>query len=252
MTVKEKQRLELLDTLRGVTLVSMILYHGAWDLVNEGLVYWRWYIGKPGYFWQQSICWTFILLSGFCFSLGRKPLKRGITVFGGGLLVTAVTWLVLPQQRVMLGILTFLGCSMLLLIPLRHLLEKLPPLPGAAGSFMLFTLFRFFRFGTQSYTPQLTAWLPEPVRESITAAWLGLPGMTFRSTDYFPMLPWFFLFLTGWFLYRFLEKRSLCGRLFAKGRIPVLSWMGKHSLLIYLLHQPVLWGVVQLLLLLKK
>jgi len=250
MTVKVKQRLELLDSLRGITLLSMICYHGIWDLVNEGLVHWSWFLGKPGYLWQQSICWTFILLSGFCFSLGRNPLKRGLTVFGGGLLVTAVTCILLPQQRIVLGILTFMGSSMLLLTPARRLLERLPAVLGASGSFALFALCRYLNFGAHGYPAGITSWLPEGLRQSVAAAWLGFPGDTFWSTDYFPMLPWFFLFLTGFFLFRLLEERQLCGTLFGKGRLPLFHWLGKHSLLVYLLHQPVLWGLLQLFLLL--
>lgn len=247
----EKKRLALLDTLRGITLVSMMGYHGLWNLIAEGLVHWDWYLGRPGYLWQQSICWTFILLSGFCHSLGRNPLKRGLTVFGGGLLVTAVTCLLLPQQRIVLGILTFMGSSMLLMIPLRRVFEKIPPALGGAGSFALFALCRFLQFGTHGYARGITAWLPEALRQSCAAAWLGFPGDLFWSTDYFPMLPWFFLFVTGWFLYRLWNahprwREPLTGR-----QVPVLTWLGRHSLLVYLLHQPILWGAVQVFLLLK-
>ena len=51
----------------------MIAYHACWDLVYLFHADWDWYRGTGAYIWQQSICWTFILLSGFCFSLGRRP-----------------------------------------------------------------------------------------------------------------------------------------------------------------------------------
>ena len=102
----KKQRYDLLDTIRGITLLSMICYHGAWDFVYLYQVKWDWYRGTGAYIWQQSICWTFIFLSGFCWSLGKRHLKRGLMVFGGGLLVTLVTILVMPDNRVVFGVLT--------------------------------------------------------------------------------------------------------------------------------------------------
>lgn len=70
-------RYALLDELRGLDLVSMMLYHGCWDLVNLFGIQADWYYGLPGHLWQQSICWMFILLSGFCVQLGHHTLRRG-------------------------------------------------------------------------------------------------------------------------------------------------------------------------------
>ncbi len=84
MTDKSKKsRYELLDSIRGLVLISMILYHACWDLVYLFGKNWSWYQGTGAYLWQQSICQTFILLSGFCWSLGKKPAKRGLIVFLG-------------------------------------------------------------------------------------------------------------------------------------------------------------------------
>ena len=77
-------RYALLDELRGLDLVSMMLYHACWDLVFLFDVNMRWYAGTPGRLWQQTICWVFILLSGFCAPFGRYMLRRGTVVFGAG------------------------------------------------------------------------------------------------------------------------------------------------------------------------
>ena len=106
-------RYALLDELRGLDLVSMMLYHGCWDLVNLFGIQANWYYGLPGHLWQQSICWVFILLSGFCVQLGHHTLRRGAQVFGAGALVTAVTLLFMPEDRVVFGVLTLLGSAML-------------------------------------------------------------------------------------------------------------------------------------------
>lgn len=181
-------RYALLDELRGLDLVSMMLYHGCWDLVNLFGIQADWYYGLPGHLWQQSICWVFILLSGFCVQLGHHTLRRGAQVFGAGALVTAVTLLFMPEDRVVFGVLTLLGSAMLL----TGLLEK--------------------------------------------------PLLWFYSTDYFALLPWLFLFWAGYFLCGIVGRqrmeplrRSVC---------PPLGWLGRHSLLLYLLHQPVIYGVL--------
>lgn len=105
-------RYTLLDELRRLDLVSMMLYHGCWDLVNLFGIQADWYYGLPGHLWQQSICWVFILLSGFCVQLGHHTLRRGAQVFGAGALVTAVTLLFMPEDRVVFGVLTLLGSAM--------------------------------------------------------------------------------------------------------------------------------------------
>ncbi|MDE7404312.1 MAG: DUF1624 domain-containing protein, partial [Lachnospiraceae bacterium] len=69
---KKSFRYGVLDGIRGFVVISMILYHACWDLVYIFGKDWSWYRGRGAYIWQQSICWSFILLSGFCWSLGKK------------------------------------------------------------------------------------------------------------------------------------------------------------------------------------
>lgn len=135
-------RYALLDELRGLDLVSMMLYHGCWDLVNLFGIQADWYYGLPGHLWQQSICWVFILLSGFCVQLGHHTLRRGAQVFGAGALVTAVTLLFMPEDRVVFGVLTLLGSAMLLTGLLEKPLRRIPPAAGFAISAVLFALTR--------------------------------------------------------------------------------------------------------------
>ena len=77
-------RYALLDELRGLDLLSMIGYHACWDLIFLFGMSAAWYTGWQGHLWQQSICWVFILLSGFCLPLGHRPLRRGLIVSGAG------------------------------------------------------------------------------------------------------------------------------------------------------------------------
>lgn len=237
------KRLHGLDALRGLTLISMICYHGLWNLVYLFGADLPWYRELPGYLWQQSICWTFIVLSGFCWNLGRNHLKRGVMIFGGGVLVSLVTHLLMPQSAITFGILTFTGSAVLLLIPLEKLLKKVPAGLGLAVSALLFVLFRNCSSGELGFEGLVIGRLPEWLYRNLLTAYLGFPSGEFASSDYFPLLPWFFLFACGYFLYRTRAN----WKIFEKGRFPLLNWLGRHSLLVYLLHQPVLYGICMLL-----
>jgi len=79
------QRYALIDGIRGLAIVNMILYHAIWDLVYLYGFDWQWYLGPVGTLWQQAICWTFILVSGFCLPLSSHPVQRGVEVSLAGL-----------------------------------------------------------------------------------------------------------------------------------------------------------------------
>lgn len=242
-----KKRLHFLDALRGFTLINMIAFHGLWNLVYLFGVKADWYVGTPGYIWQQWICWTFITLSGFCWSFSRNHLKRGALVFGGGLIVTAVTCIAMPESRIVFGVLTGIGSCMILMIPAEKLLRKVPAGIGLAVSFGLFLLLRNISSGSLGFEGLVLCPLPAFLYRNLLTAYLGFPHPGFFSTDYFPLLPWFFLFVAGYFLHRLLEARGLNERLFSRGEVPVLNWLGRHSLIVYLLHQPILYGLGLLL-----
>ncbi len=243
MAVKGKHRLHRLDALRGGCLISMIAYHGLWNLCYLFGVPMDWYQGRIGYLWQQSICWVFLLLAGFCWSMSRSHWKRGTLILGGGVLVSLVTHLLVPAGRITFGILTCTGSCVLLLIPLEKYLSQIPEEWGAAISFALFLLLRNCAGGSLGFETLSLAELPQWLYRDLLTTYLGFPMKGFYSADYFPLIPWAFLFLSGYFLYRLLHGRGLDEKLFAKGELPVLNWMGRRSLLIYLLHQPVLYGI---------
>ena len=236
------RRLAGLDTIRGITLLSMMLYHTCWDLVFLFGKKIPGYSGFGGYVWQQSICWTFILLAGFCWSLGHHHLKRGLIVFGSGILITFVTLLAMPESRVIFGVLTLIGSCMLLLIPMEKLLLKLRAEIGLVGSFLLFLLFRNVNTGYLGFENWNILKLPDGFYENLFTTYLGFPQKGFFSADYFSLLPWFFLFLTGFYLYQLVQKNHMMGKLFSWG-VPGFDVIGRHSLLIYLLHQPVVFGI---------
>ena len=229
-----------LDTLRGITIISMAAYHTCWDLVCLFGMDWPWYGSFPAYLWQQSICWTFVLLSGYCFHLGRNRVRRGLLALGGSALVSAGG--VLAGSPIWWGVLALLGTAQLVSVPLDRPFRRLPPRLGLAGSFTLFLLFRDVNAGYLGFEGVRTAALPRGLYRGFFTAFLGFPGPGFRSADYFSLLPWLFLFWTGWFLYRL---RPEAGR---EIRLPLVTALGRHSLPVYLLHQPVIYGVLYLVL----
>lgn len=299
-------RYQILDQIRGLALLSMFLYHGVWDLVY--LFGWDlpWYHGPAAYVWQQSICWTFILLSGFCFPFGKRKLRRAACVFGAGVLVSAVTLVFLPEDPVLFGVLTLTGTCMFLWIGLEKVFSGLFPAVGLVGSALLFLLTRNVNEGWLGFEGLRLVRLPESWYADLFSAWLGFPAADFFSVDYFSLIPWLFLFSAGCFLNRLVfrtgarvctaqvtgtdaqvctaqvtgtgaqvctaqvtgtgaqvctaqvtgtgaqEERPVSG-----GRLPEgfgaksgwsvpkgLAWLGRHSLLLYLLHQPVTYGLL--------
>lgn len=178
-----------LDTIRGLTLVSMIVYHACWDLVYLYRLDWGWYRSFWAGIWQQSICCTFILLSGFCWQMGRHPLRRGLMSFFGGAAVSLATLLVLLETPVQFGVLTFLGSAALLTIPLRPLLSRIPPRLELALSFALFLVLWDVNKGFLGLAGVPLLYLPRNWYANTLSAGLGFPAPSFVSSDYFPLLP---------------------------------------------------------------
>ena len=236
----------LLDTVRGVCILSMVAYHGMYDLVDIFGLPSAWYTGLPGYIWQQSICWTFILLSGLCWQLSRRHVKRGLLLGGCGAAITLITWLVMPSQRILYGVLNLLGLSALLLIPLDKVFRKIPAWAGLGGALLLFALTKNVSRGSLGFEGLVLCQLPRWLYATDLLAVVGFPSPSFWSTDYFPLLPWFFLFCAGYFLWSLLDKSPRAKELLRPGLRP-LSFLGRHSLAIYLIHQPALMAVFTVL-----
>ncbi len=187
-----KERYVLLDSIRGITLLSMILYHGMVDLVEIYGLYVPWFVERPGYIWQQSICWIFILLSGFCWNLGKRHLKRGLVISAWGLLITGVTYAFMPSEKILFGILTFTGTAMLLLIPLSKVLERIPSWMGFAGSFLLFGLTRNVNRGIWGFELLHFGRVPKVLYRGLFMTFLGFP-----DPEFFPEIT--FLCFHGFF-----------------------------------------------------
>ncbi|MCR4989623.1 MAG: DUF1624 domain-containing protein [Lachnospiraceae bacterium] len=238
-----RSRLGLIDTIRGITIISMILFHACWDILYFDLgLSPEFLYGTGAYIWQQSICWSFIFISGFCFSYGHDHLKQGLKLIILSLLVTAVTVLVMPDERIVFGVLTLLGCSVLLTIPLDRLFsdKKGTSIPGLLISLLLFFLLRNINRGTLGFEKLSLGALPENLYKGYFMTFLGFMDHEFISSDYFSVIPWVFMFLAGYFTNRVFNGKEKDIKLF-KLNIRPLAFLGRHSLIIYLAHQVILY-----------
>lgn len=236
---REKTRYYLVDALRGLTMLVMLGYHFSYDVFILYGKYPAWEEHPLGFVWQQYICITFILLCGLSASFSRSNLKRGLLLNGCGLLITVVTKIFSPEAVVYFGVLNLLGCSLLLLIPIKKYIRRENWKWVAGISFLLFLVTRFVQNGYLGIEKMKAIYLPGWLYQWRVLTPLGFPRMDFYSSDYFPIFPWFFLFLIGYASSYFLKESETLKKILTK-RVPVLTKLGQHSLIFYLLHQPIL------------
>ncbi len=233
-------------------MISMVVYHTMWDLVYLYGVKADWYHGNGAFVWQQSICWTFIFLAGFCSGMTEKPLRQGLIVSFWGIVVMAVTQIFMPGNGVWFGVLTLIGSCYLLMALLKKVFVKIPAWTGFICAIISFMLTYRINDGYISAFGVKVLGIPNGAYRNLLTAYLGFPARGFVSTDYFPILPWMFIFLCGvfayslWTKYRpsFLEKCNV--------KIPVLTKLGKYSLAVYVLHQPVIYGLLEVVSFIRK
>lgn len=222
------KRIWELDALRGLGILVMIWIHFVFDMKEiYGIGNFEY---TPGFLLvKDGAGFLFLVLSGVCVTLGSRSVRRGCVVFGAGMLCTAVTWgmsLVGFSRDLIIrfGVLHCLGICMLLWPAFR----RLPAWVLAMGGGALIAGGTWLRGVTVR-----TDWLMA----------LGLHSSSFTSGDYFPLLPYLGWFLLGAALGRWLyAKRETLLPGVNEKILPVrfLTWCGRHSLMIYLLHQPVL------------
>lgn len=240
-------RYDLIDTIRGIAIISMVIFHFCYDVF---MVYGRdpsWYGTPVVHVWQQSICWTFILVSGFVWQWGRSGnVRRGIMLNVWGLVISGVTVLAMPAEAVWFGILNCIGCAVLLMIALEPALKRIPAVVGMLVSFALFVVFKNVQLGYLEWPGGFRLDLPDWLYDCYVLTPFGFPFPGFRSSDYFPILPWLFLYICGYFLNRIVMALRPLQSVARHGVAP-LSAVGRYSIWIYLVHQPVCMLICTLL-----
>lgn len=208
------KRLETLDLVRGILFLNMAAFH--WQYISGFVRGSGTSLTTAEQVWQVLICAPFILLAGFCSGLSHKVARHGATILSAGLLITIGSLILMPEQTVWFGILTFLGAAYFSVFLLDAAVSRLPQRIFLAACAVLFVLCFPLRYG-QSH-----------------------------AADYFPLIPWLFLFWSGRTVQRLWGNRLSATRGMHQS-IPPLNFLGRHTLAGYLLHLPVLYAIAYLI-----
>ncbi len=229
-----------LDALRGLAIVAMMIYHTLFDLtfffgVSLPIATEIW---QP---WSQPIAFIFLLLVGAVSTISwqrsssyhriQKLFKRFTIILIGALLISAVTYIYIPQSYVRFGILHLIAVATLLQLVFQRF--KIWNIINAVlwwliGSVLLVAI------EPLQYLP---SWLLLP---------LGMQPFGFLSVDYYPLIPWFSVILLGMGLGSWLYPQGSQGYLRFIAWPSWLLWLGRRSLLVYLVHQPIIYSLLWL------
>lgn len=241
--VKERPRIHTLDELRGIAIFCMIFFHAFYTFgYFFGYQWGMWLVNffAPA---EPYFAGIFIVISGIACNLSHSNLERGVKLMLISLIVTLVTYFTVgAQDMIQFGILHMLACCMLLYGLSNKYLKLLPSWLGIVFNVILFVL-TFHTAGHLFGVPPLfSVTLPNSWYSTKFLFMFGFPYDKFVSADYFPLFPWMFLFFAGTYIGRIGVKRKFPKTLFKK-RIGFFGFLGRHSLFIYLVHQPMLFGL---------
>lgn len=229
----EKKRYHMLDFLRGICILLVVWYHTVYNLSEIFGGEYAFFRHRGMGIFRDCFVSVLIVLAGISCSLTRSNLRRGIKTLLLGLAITAVTAIAMPSQKILFGILHFFGCAMLLWALCGKWMEKIPAIPGAAVCVVLFFLLQDLYAGSTGMFRSFFFYV------------LGFRTGHY-SADYYPILPWIFLFLAGGLMGRYFREERVPA-IFEKNPVPPLAWLGRHTMPVYIVHQPVIYGVMYVL-----
>ncbi|HOM01506.1 MAG TPA: heparan-alpha-glucosaminide N-acetyltransferase [Acetivibrio sp.] len=213
------KRIWEIDILRGTLVIMMVILHILFDLefvYNFPIGYGTGFIDII----RIIVATLFIMVSGISTSFSKNSFRRGLVVFSAALLISLVTFIVGRDFFICFGVLHLIGICMMA----SPLLKKIP-------TFGLIIL---------SLIVGMTQFIIPYIKISHNYFFMfGLYNDKFISADYYPIFPWAWPFLLGMVLSRFIYKEKKSILKFSVRDNPV-SWLGRHSLLIYLIHQPII------------
>ncbi|MGI6029864.1 MAG: heparan-alpha-glucosaminide N-acetyltransferase [Candidatus Heteroscillospira sp.] len=229
-----ERRIHALDAVRGLALYVMLYYHFVYDLALFGLVDWDFVFCTPMNVLERTAASVFILLAGISSRMSRNNLRRGVKVLLCAVVVELASSL--AGVTIRFGVLTLLGSCMVLYGLFGKYIQKLP-------EFLLECV----------CIPAFGAGYAMYQNVFVSKKWLyplGLRSESFVSADYFPLIPWAFMFLLGTCLGGMVlsvKRPSWLTREYPR----FLTLPGRNTLIIYMLHQPVLyaiaWGISELI-----
>jgi uncharacterized membrane protein len=245
LIIRRNNRMDSLDAIRGIAILAMVFYHSMYDVCdifgyNLPLFNYLKILEPP-------FAGLFILLAGVSSRYSHNNLKRGARTFALGMLVTAITLIFMPSQSIYFGILHFMGCAILLFELVRPAADRIPVKIALPLWTLLFAVtFMMPDTGMVGIPGLFGVVLPNFLRNTPNLYPFGFPDSNFFSADYFPMIPWFFLFLIGTIVGVPIKEHRLPEKFYTV-KIPFLAAAGRNTLIIYVLHQPIVYGLLWLL-----
>jgi uncharacterized membrane protein len=241
--LKTSNRVVIIDELRGFAVLCMIVYHLFYSMIYIYGVDLGPNVQKIMTMVQPFGAGLFIAISGFSSSYSKNNIKRGFQFLIAGLLISLLTGIFMPSQTILFGILHFLGISILLFELIKRFAinadAKVVMIISATIFFTTFNLARGWLF-----LPVFGRMvLPEWMYQNNLFVPIGLPSSNFISADYFPLLPWFALFIFGSQVGK-IAKQNMLHTSFYKSRTSILSRISKYALVIYFVHQPIIIAVL--------
>jgi uncharacterized membrane protein len=222
------QRLQSLDAARGLAIVAMVVFHLVWDLGNFGYIDNAIPYSAGVRLFGHAIAIAFLMIVGVSLVLAQgKGLahfgRRFALIAGAAGLVSLGTYLMFPQSFVFFGILHCIALASLLAQPFLKL-RSLAALAVALAAIL---------------APEF---LRHAVFDAPLLSWIGLSTREPPTNDYRPLLPWGGYVFLGVAAAQFWRECGLAP-IGAGWKVPPLAFMGRHSLAIYLAHQPALFGI---------
>ncbi len=247
MSPRGRKRIYLLDELRGLAVLCMVFYHAFYSMsavfdMEAGTKLLNFFMPAQPYFAA-----LFIVISGISSRLSHDNTKRGVRLLLIALGLTVVTAVIMPQigfdgAQIYFGILHLLSLSMLIFSLTRKGLDKINPILGVCICLLLYALTYNVGIGILGFPGKFNVDLPAVLYQTDYFMPFGFYSQSFYSADYFPLLPHVFLFLAGTFFGVYAVSGAF-PKFSYKQRSKILSFLGRHALIIYIAHQPIIYGV---------
>ena len=240
-----KRRIHTLDEIRGFCVFCMVFDH---CLFTYGYIFSNSFSRNLFEFFESispAFATVFILICGISCGLSRNNFHRGVRILLAALAVSLVTVLIMPDMPIIFGILHLLGTCVLLYTFTKKFLYKIPPAAGILICAILFAITFNIEKGYLG-AGNLRLYLPKDIYLSNNFMVLGFLSPKASYSDYFPLLPWAFSFLAGTFLGKYANEEKFPNFMY-KSRIPFFSLLGKNAFFVYLIHQPLAYGVFYLI-----
>lgn len=237
-------RVFLLDEIRGFAILCMVVYHAVYNLVFLFGVDFPFFTSTFMNTIRDIFAGGFIFISGAVCHFSKSNLKRGALCFGLGMVLTVGTLIIIPSELIMFGILHLLGVCMMLYPLVSKLLERIPTALAIILFAILFLLTYNIMCGYLGFKGFVYIDLPNSLY-SLNLFPFGMPSTSFFSSDYFPLFPWMFVFFAGTYFGKALKQNKM-PKFFYNSHCKPLGAIGRNTLLIYLLHQPIIFGIMEL------